>query len=50
MINLGVLKENIKEHNPIWSQIPNHLYRLNNWRLWIRKNKFILQFNNSATS
>ena len=30
-------KENIKEHNPNWPQIP-----INNWRLCIRKNKFII--------
>ena len=51
MINLDVLKEKKKEHNPNWPQIPDHLYRL----LIIGgsgsgKNKFILQFNNSATS
>ena len=29
MINFdGVAKENIKEHNPDWPQIPNHPYRI----------------------
>ena len=29
MINLDDLtRENIKEHNPIWPQIPDHLYRI----------------------
>ena len=41
MINFDdVIKENIKGHKPIWLQIPDHPY-INNWRLWIRKNKFI---------
>ena len=35
MINLDdVTKENIKEHNPNWPQIPDNI---NNWRLWIKK-------------
>ena len=51
MINFDdVTKENIKEHNPNWSNIPEHPYRIFiTWRLWIRKNKFIIQFNKSAT-
>ena len=29
MINFNdVAKENIKEHNPNWPQIPDHLYRI----------------------
>ena len=29
MINFdNVTKENLKEHNPIWLQIPDHLYRI----------------------
>ena len=29
MINFdGVTKENIKEHNPSWPQIPDHPYRI----------------------
>ena len=24
----GVTKENIKEHNPNWPQIPDHVYRI----------------------
>ena len=29
MINFSdVTKENIKEHNPDWSQIPDHPYRI----------------------
>ena len=29
MINFdGVTKENMKEHNPNWPQIPGHLYRI----------------------
>ena len=29
MINFdGVTKENIKEHNSYWPQIPDHLYRI----------------------
>ena len=29
MINFNdVTKENIKEHNPDWSQIPDHPYRI----------------------
>ena len=30
-----VTKENIKKHNPIWPQIPDHLQNINNWRLWV---------------
>ena len=42
-----VTKENIKENNlttNFWSSIHN----INNWRLWIRKSKFIIQFNKLA--
>ena len=28
MINFDVTKENIKEHNPNWAQIPDHLYKI----------------------
>ena len=28
MINFGVTKETIKEHNTNWPQIPDHLYRI----------------------
>ena len=28
MINFDVVKENIKEHNPNWPQIPDHSYRI----------------------
>ena len=28
MINFDVTKENIKEHHPNWSQIPDHPYRI----------------------
>ena len=29
MINFNnITKENIKEHNPIWQQIPDHSYRI----------------------
>ena len=29
MINFNdIAKENIKEHNPKWPQIPDHLYRI----------------------
>ena len=29
MINFDdVIKENIKEHNPSWPEIPDHLYRI----------------------
>ena len=29
MINFDyITKENIKQHNPIWSEIPDHPYRL----------------------
>ena len=28
MINFDVTKENIKEHNPNWSPIPDHPYRV----------------------
>ena len=29
MINFDdVIKENIKEHNPNWPEIPDHLYRI----------------------
>ena len=27
MISFDVTKENIKEHNPNWTQIPDHPYR-----------------------
>ena len=51
MINYAdITKENIKEHNSNWPQIPDHLYRiLIIGRLWIWKNKFINQSNKSAT-
>ena len=43
MINFDdVTKENIREHNPNWTKIPYHQYRMFNWRLWIRKNKIII--------
>ena len=29
MVNFDdVVKENIKEHNPIWPQLPDHIYRI----------------------
>ena len=28
MINFDVIKENIKEHNPDWPQIPDHPYSI----------------------
>ena len=34
-----VMKENIKEHNPNWSQISDHPYRMLILRNW--KNKLI---------
>ena len=41
MINFDdVIKEETKEHNPNW-QISS-IQNINNWRLWIRKNKFII--------
>ena len=41
MINFDdFIKENTKEHNPNCPQIP--VQNINNWKLWIRKNKFII--------
>ena len=48
MINFDdVTKENIRKHNPNWPQIPDYpsIQNINNWRPWIRKSKFIIQFN-----
>ena len=40
----------MKEHNPSWPQIPDHAEKnIDNWTLWIRKNKFIIQSNKSAS-
>ena len=50
MINFYVIKENMKEQNTNWPQNHDNLYRI----LIIggsgsEKNKFIIQFNKSAT-
>ena len=43
MVNFDdVTKENIKEHNPNWQQIPDHSNSTDNWRLFIWENKFII--------
>ena len=39
-----VIKEETKGHNPHWPKIRNN----NNWRLWIRKNKFTIESNKLA--
>ena len=49
MINFDdAIKEKTKEHNPNWQEISS-IQNINNWRLWIRKNKFIIKANKSAT-
>ena len=47
MINFDeYTNENKRKHNPNWSYIPDHPYRiLINRRFWIRKNKYIIKFN-----
>ena len=51
MINFDdITKENIKEHNPNWPQIPDHSYKI----LTVRgsgsgKTKLIIQSNKSIT-
>ena len=44
MINLDyVIKEETKEHDPNWPLIPGYPYiNINNQRLWISKNNFII--------
>ena len=44
-----VTKENTKEHNPNWPEICDNPFRILDWRLWIKKNKLIIQFEKSAT-
>ena len=48
MINYDdITKENIKEHNSNWPQIPDHLCRiLITGRLWIWKNKLLINLIN----
>ena len=37
-----IMKEDIKEYNPNWTEIPDHPYRkLISWRFWIWKNNRI---------
>ena len=51
MINFDdAIKEYIKEHNPNWTEIPDHPYNriLIIW-LWIWKKKFIIQSDKSTT-
>ena len=50
MINLDdAIKEYIKEHNPNWTEIPDHPYRILIIWLWIWKKKFIIQSDKSTT-
>ena len=50
MINFDdAIKEYIKEHNPNWTEIPDHPYRILIIWLWIWKNKFIIQSDKSTT-
>ena len=50
MINFDdAIKEYIKEHNPNWTKIPDHRYRILIIWLWIWKNKFIIQSDKSTT-
>ena len=50
MFNLdNMINENNKEHNEKWpfiSRSPEQDF--NNWSLWIRKNKCIIEFNKSV--
>ena len=42
MINFdGVTKQNIKEHNPSSTNSLSSIQNINNWRIWIWKNKLI---------
>ena len=43
MINLdSITNENNKKHNEKWAYIRDHpVQNVDNWRLWIRKNKHI---------
>ena len=46
MINFdNYVNENKTKHNKNWPYIPDHSYRILNWRLRIWKNKFIIKFN-----
>ena len=50
MINFDdAIKEYIKEHNPNWTEIPDHPYRILIIWLWIWKKKFIIQSDKSTT-
>ena len=50
MINFDdAIKEYIKEHNPNWTEIPDHPYRILIIWLWIWKNKFIIESDKSTT-
>ena len=51
MINFDdLIKENIKEHNPNWPEIPDYPYRIliAGGRFWIWKKKSIIYSNKSA--
>ena len=50
MINFDdAIKEYIKEHNPNWTEIHDHPYRILIIWLWIWKNKFIIESDKSTT-
>ena len=50
MINFDdAIKEYIKEHNPNWTEIPDHPYRILIIWLWIWKKKFIIESDKSTT-
>ena len=50
MINFDdAIKEYIKEHNPNWTEIPDHPYRILIIWLWIWKKIFIIQSDKSTT-
>ena len=40
--NINVIRGNIKDHNPNRPQIPDHSYRINIRKLWIRKKNALL--------
>ena len=51
MVNFDdVTEDNIKKHNPNWSQVPDYPNKIvNNMKLWLWKNKFIIYSNKSET-
>ena len=49
MFNLdNITNENNKELNRKWPYSRSSIQNVNNWWFWIRKNKYIIEFNKSA--